>query len=113
MNFWSCELQTLQRAAISTAVGIVVRTYDLRMSEVPVSEARSRLAEVIDNSRRTGEPVTVTRRGRRVAVILGAEAFDRLVDSADELADRRELAATRTQDDYLPWNEVKAALGLR
>ena len=82
------------------------------MSEVAVSEARSRLAEVIEEARRSGEPVAVTRRGRRVAVILDSDAFDRLVDSADDVEDRRELDRARADDDYVPWDEVKAALGL-
>lgn len=82
------------------------------MMEVAVSEARNRLAEVIDDTRRSGEPVSVTKHGRRVAVILSSEAFDQLVDRADELDDRRELEASRAEDDYVPWDEVKAALGL-
>ena len=82
------------------------------MSEFAVSEARSRLAEVIEETRRSGEPVSVTRRGRRVAVILDSDAFDRLVERADEAEDRRELAAARAADDYVPWDEVKADLGL-
>jgi len=86
--------------------------YDSYMSEVAVSDVRNRLAEVIEQSRRSGEPISVTRRGRRVAVILGAEAFDELVDAADEVEDRRELAASRAEDDYVPWDEVKSALGL-
>ena len=86
--------------------------YDSYMNEVAVSEARNRLAQVIEETRRSGEPVSVTRRGRRVAVILDASTFDRLVDSADDAADRRELAAARADDDYAPWDEVTAALGL-
>ena len=86
--------------------------YDSYMHEVAVSEARNRLAEVIEETRRSGEPISVTRRGRRVAVILDSGAFDRLVESADDAADRRELAAARADDDYVPWDEVKAALGL-
>ena len=82
------------------------------MNEVAVSEARNRLAEVIEEARRSGEPISVTRRGRRVAVILDSEAFDRLVDAADDIDDRRELEAARTDDDFVPWDEVKAALGL-
>ena len=82
------------------------------MNEVAVSEARNRLAEVIEEARRSGEPVSVTRRGRRVAVILDSDAFDRLVDSADDLEDRRELDRARADDDYVPWDEVKSALGL-
>jgi prevent-host-death family protein len=86
--------------------------YDSYMNEVAVSEARNRLADVIEETRRSGEPISVTRRGRRVAVILEAEAFDRLVDTADDVEDRRDLAAARADDDYVPWDEVKSALGL-
>ena len=86
--------------------------YDSYMTELPVSEARNRLAEVIEEARRSGEPIFVTRRGRRVAVIMDPDAFDRLVDIAEDVDDRRELAAVRAEDDYVPWDEVKAALGL-
>lgn len=82
------------------------------MNEVAVSEARNRLAEVIEQSRRSGEPISVTRRGRRVAVILDSDTFDRILDDADDVEDRRELEAARAEDDYLLWDEVKAALGL-
>ena len=82
------------------------------MGEVAVSEARNRLAEVIDEARRSGEPISVTRRGHRVAVILDSDAYDRLIDSADDVEDRRELDRARADDDYVPWDEVKAALGL-
>ncbi len=85
---------------------------DSYMIEVAVSEARNRLADVIEETRRSGEPISVTRRGRRVAVILEADAFDRLVDTADDVEDRRDLAAARADDDYVPWDEVKSALGL-
>lgn len=77
-----------------------------------MSEARNRLAEVIEEARRSGEPVSLTRRGRRIAVIVASDAFDRLVDIADDVEDRRELDAARAEDDYVPWEEVKAALGL-
>ena len=83
------------------------------MIEVGVSEARNRLAEVIDECHRSGEPTSVTRRGRRVAVIVCPDTFDGLVAAADDAEDRRELAAVRADDDYVPWDEVKAALGLR
>ena len=89
------------------------RMYDSYMSEVAVSEARNRLAEVIEESRRSGEAISVTRRGRRVAVIIDSDAFDRLVETADDVDDRRELDAARADDDYVPWDDVKAMLGLK
>lgn len=82
------------------------------MIDVAVSEARSRLAEIIDTARRSREPVYVTRRGRRVAVILDADLYDQVIEDAEDALDRRELEAAREEDDYVPWDEVKADLGL-
>ena len=81
------------------------------MSELAVSEARERLADAIDRAR-AGEPVYVTRRGKRVAVIVDAGAYDALVEAAEDAVDRAELRAARVEDDYVPWDEVKADLGL-
>jgi prevent-host-death family protein len=82
------------------------------MSEVAVSDARERLAEVIERAR-GGEPVYVTRRGRRVAVVVDADTYDALVEAAEDAVDRAGLDAARADDDYVPWEEVKADLGLR
>jgi prevent-host-death family protein len=82
------------------------------MNELAVSDARNHLADAIEQARRSGEPVFVTRRGRRVAVIVDSEAFERLVDTAEDAIDRHELQAARDDDDYIPWAEVKADLGL-
>jgi prevent-host-death family protein len=85
--------------------------YNLYMSELAVSEARDRLAEAIDMAV-AGEPVYVTRRGRRVAVLVDAATYDALVEAAEDALDRAELLAARAEDDYVPWAEVKADLGL-
>ena len=83
------------------------------MSEVAVSEAREHLADLIDTTQRSGDPVYVTRRGRRVAVILDPDSYERLLADAEDTLDRAELQAAREDDDYVPWDEVKAELGLR
>lgn len=88
------------------------KMYSLYMSELAVSDARNRLAEAIELAR-SGEPVYVTRRGRRVAVLVDAASYDALVESAEDATDRAELEAARIEDDYVPWEEVKADLGLR
>lgn len=82
------------------------------MTEMAVSEARDHLADLIDTTRRSGEPIYVTRRGRRVAVILDPESYDKLVEDAEDTMDRAELHAAREDGDYVPWDEVKADLGL-
>jgi prevent-host-death family protein len=87
--------------------------YDSYMSEMTVSAARDDFAGAIERARRSGEPVYVTRRGRRVGVIVDADAYDALVEAVDNNLDRAELAAARVEDDYVPWDEVKADLGLQ
>ncbi|HEV7208425.1 MAG TPA: type II toxin-antitoxin system Phd/YefM family antitoxin [Mycobacteriales bacterium] len=82
------------------------------MTELAVSDARNHLAETIEQARRSGEPVYVTRRGRRIAVIVDADAYERIVEAGEDAVDRRELQAARAEDDYVPWDEVKADLGL-
>lgn len=89
-----------------------VLLYDSYMSEMTVSAAREDFAGAIERARRSGEPVYVTRRGRRVGVIVDADAYDALVEAAEDPRDRAELAAARAEDDYVPWEEVKADLGL-
>jgi prevent-host-death family protein len=82
------------------------------MTEMAVSVAREHLAELIESTRATGEPVYVTRRGRRVAVILDPEHYQRILDDLEDTTDRAELKAAREDDDYVPWEEVKTELGL-
>jgi prevent-host-death family protein len=82
------------------------------MSDLAVSNAREHLAEVIELTRSSGEPVYVTRRGRRVAVIIDAGTYDELVGAAEESLDHAELRAARDDGDFIPWEQVKADLGL-
>ena len=82
------------------------------MSEMSVSAARGDFAGAIERARRSGEPVYVTRRGQRLGVIVDADAYDALVEAGEDTLDRAELAAARAEDDLVPWDEVKADLGL-
>ena len=86
--------------------------YDSYMTEIPVSQARENLAEVIESARRTGEPVYLTRRGRAVAVVVDPGVFNKLIDDAEDALDHVALALAREEDDYIPWEQVKADLGL-
>ena len=86
------------------------------MSEMTVSDARARLADVVDAARVQHDPVYLTRRGQRVAAVIDAEDLDRLIAAAEDLADleaardsREEMAGGRPA---IPWEDVKADLGL-
>ncbi len=86
--------------------------YDLYMNDVAVSEARKRLAEIIDQAGATGAPIGLSRRGKRAAVILSASSYESLLATAEDVEDRAALAKARAEDDVVPWDEVKAELGL-
>lgn len=92
-----------------------VMAHDGSMSEVTVSDARARLADVVDAARVGHEPVYLTRRGRRVAAVIDADDLDRLVEAAEDLADIEAARAARAEiaeDGTIPWDQVKADLGL-
>jgi prevent-host-death family protein len=58
------------------------------MGVLTVTQARENLAELIDTTHRSGEPVVLTRAGRPVAVMLDHAVFERLVEAADDASDR-------------------------
>jgi prevent-host-death family protein len=84
---------------------------------VSISEAREELASVIERARTEHRPVFLSRRGRRVAAIIDADDLERLLDLAEDMADIRAAEAARaemreTGATPIPWEEVKADLGL-
>lgn len=86
------------------------------MSEMTVSNARARLADVVDSARVEHNPVYLTRRGQRVAAVIDADDLDRLIAAAEDLADLEAVARARAEmedgEAAIPWEQVKADLGL-
>ena len=99
-------------ATIEPLPPIIAQLYGSYMTEMTVSEARDRLADAIDQARTSHEPVVLTRRGKRVAVLVDADDYARMSDLAEDALDRAELDAARADNDYVPWDQVKADLGL-
>ena len=86
------------------------------MPDLPVSVARSRLDEIVDDARARHEPVFLTRRGRRVAAVIDVEDLERLTQAAEDLADIEAADASRAEiaeHGTIPWDEVKADFGKR
>ncbi|MCW2633636.1 MAG: prevent-host-death family protein [Blastococcus sp.] len=86
-------------------------------SERSVSEARKDLAAVIDAARSTHAPVWLSRRGHRVAAVVAADDLERLEALAEDMADILDAEAARaemrtTEAEPVPWEQVKADLGL-
>lgn len=86
------------------------------MSEMTVSNARARLADVVDAARVGHDPVYLTRRGHRVAAVIDSDDLDRLIAAAEDLADIEAAHAARAElaegEAPIPWEQVKADLGL-
>lgn len=86
------------------------------MSDVTVSEARARLADVVDAARVDHDPVYLTRRGQRVAAVIDSGDLDRLIAAAEDLADLKAAKAARDEmangEGAIPWEQVKSDLGL-
>ncbi len=89
------------------------------MSREPltVSDARKQLAAVIDRAHDEHAPVYIARRGRRVAAVIDADDLDQLVALAEDMTDVLAAEAARTEmratdETPIPWEQVKADLGL-
>lgn len=85
------------------------------MSEVAITDARGRLAAIVDEAQRA--PVYLTRRHRQVAAVVDADTLRQLLEDAEELADIRAVddawaETERLAETPIPWEDVKRDLGL-
>jgi prevent-host-death family protein len=94
--------------------------YNMYMSltePLNITEARKRLAAIVDHAHSEHEPVYLTRRGRRVAAVIDADDLDGILELAEDMADIRAAEAARvemksTGEKPIPWEEVRTDLGL-
>lgn len=84
------------------------------MSELPITDAREDLAEVVNRVAYGHERVRLTRRGKPLAAVVpieDVELLERLEDQAD-LDAMREALADPANAEPIPWEQVKTELGL-
>lgn len=83
-------------------------------SSIPVSELREQLATVIDELAEHGKAIKLTRHGQPVAVLMGYQAFEALLDDLDDADDYRSLAEYDSSEDHdtIPWELAKQDLGI-
>ncbi|MGH2739630.1 MAG: type II toxin-antitoxin system Phd/YefM family antitoxin [Actinomycetota bacterium] len=85
---------------------------------VPLSEARARLSELMDELERRHEHVVITRRGRPVAVLVPSAEYDAVEETLEVLHDDDVLAALRESERdvragrLVSLAEVRRELGL-
>ena len=84
--------------------------YNCGVLRIGVSEARSRLSELVDKTHE--EAVLLERRGEPAAVMVSPERYEELLAAFEELDDIAALdAATTSGDSKVPWEQVRADLG--
>jgi prevent-host-death family protein len=85
--------------------------YNLAMTDLSISQARGGLAAAIKGLD-TG-PVTISRHGKPVAVVLSPSSYEKFLEV---MADAEDIAAYDAASSDLgpliPWEEVKKDLGL-
>ena len=59
----------------------------------PLTEARSRLSEIVDEVASTGATIEISRHGRPVAVVMGYEEHESLLETLNILADETTMDA--------------------
>jgi prevent-host-death family protein len=83
-------------------------------NEMPVTEARERFSELVAAA--AHEPVFLTKRGRRLAVVISTTEYERLMEAAkdaeDLVASDAAMADIVAGAPTIPWAQVKADLGL-
>jgi prevent-host-death family protein len=63
------------------------------VTTAPLTEVRDNLKDVVDTVVSTGETFTITRHGKPVAVIVGYEDYEELLETLNVLSDDDALAA--------------------
>ena len=65
------------------------------MTTLSVADARAQFSRIVESAEVTHERFDVTRNGSRVAVLLGADDFDALVETLEILADSETMDSIR------------------
>jgi antitoxin YefM len=76
------------------------------MTTIPLSDARARLSELVDEAVRTHERVEITRNGRRAAVLLSADDFDSLQETLEILSDPQLMQELAEAEEQVARGEV-------
>jgi antitoxin YefM len=85
---------------------------------IPVTEARARLTELLDDVEARHEHVVITRQGRPAAIVVSPQEWDAIEETLDVLQDEDALAALRESEKdvkagrLFTLDEVRRELGL-
>lgn len=83
------------------------------LGDLRITDARDRLAEVVNEAAYAGTVTYITRHGRRVAAVVSAEDAERLEHAEDAYLARlagEALAEVEAGAELVPWEQAKAEL---
>jgi antitoxin Phd len=81
------------------------------MATMAVSEARERLSEAVETAR--NEAVVLERYGSPAAVLISPERYRQLMEALEDIEDVAAFdEAMAEEGENIPWEQVKADLGL-
>lgn len=79
------------------------------MTRLSLTEAQANLSKLVESVLNTHERFELTRNGERVAVLLGADDYDSLLETLDILSDPDEVEAIRTGLGDLEHGQLSSA----
>ena len=86
------------------------------MTTMSIADARANFSKVVESAASTHERIEVTRNGARVAVLLGADDYDSLLETVAILSDPTTMAtiaaglAELTADETVSSDEVRETM---
>ncbi len=70
------------------------------MTPTPLTQARNRLSEIVDEVTATGSEFVITLHGKPAAVVMGYEDYESLIETLNILSDTEAMKAlTEAEDD--------------
>ena len=80
---------------------------EMTMTTAPLTEARERLSEIIDDVVNRGSQWTITRHGRPVAVVMSHDEYEELIETLNVFSDETAIAAVAEAEADLAAGRVK------
>ena len=71
------------------------------MTSTPLTEARNRLSEIVDEVTSTGSELVITRHGKPAAVVMGYEDYESLIETLNILSDSETMRVLAEAEDDL------------
>jgi len=83
------------------------------MTTLNATEARRQFADLLNRVAYRGERIIIKRRGRRSPVVLVPEEDLKLLEALEDEMDARAARKALREGGFIPWEKVKAELGLQ